>query len=163
MKNKILLILLSISLITTIIYTSISSSITSENLKVISNKVVREGIIYNEDNSYTEIFKTIVKLTKLNEEDVKKALKLDYVDEIVTDIVNSIYEYNITGNNDVKYTKERIINIVIENLDKVASDINYNLTEKDREDIINYTKNNTNYIIDTIYKTNIGSWRPKND
>ncbi|MBQ6494374.1 MAG: hypothetical protein IJI49_00040 [Bacilli bacterium] len=163
MKNKILLILLSISLIATIIYTSISSSITSENLKVISNKVVREGIIYNEDNSYTEIFKTIVKLTKLNEEDVKKALKLDYVDEIVTDIVNSIYEYNITGNNDVKYTKERIINIVIENLDKVASDINYNLTEKDREDIINYTKNNTNYIIDTIYKTNIGSWRPKND
>jgi len=163
MKNKILLILLSISLITTIIYTSISSSITSENLKVISNKVVREGIIYNEDNSYTEIFKTIVKLTKLNEEDVKKALKLDYVDEIVTDIVNSIYEYNITGNNDVKYTKERIINIVIENLDKVASDINYNLTEKDREDIINYTKNNTNYIIDTIYKTNIGSWRPNND
>ena len=163
MKNKILLILLSISLIATIIYTSISSSITSENLKVISNKVVREGIIYNEDNSYTEIFKTIVKLTKLNEEYVKKALKLDYVDEIVTYIVNSIYEYNITGNNDVKYTKERIINIVIENLDKVASDINYNLTEKDREDIINYTKNNTNYIIDTIYKTNIGSWRPKND
>ena len=122
MKNKILLILLSISIIITITYTSISSSITNESLKEISNNIVKKGIIYNDDNTYTEIFKTIVKLTNLNEEDIKRALNLDYVNEIVIDIVNSIYEYNITGNSEVKYTKERIINIVKENLNKVAKD-----------------------------------------
>ncbi len=163
MKNKLLLILLSISIIITITYTSISSSITNESLKEISNNIVKKGIIYNDDNTYTEIFKTIVKLTNLNEEDIKRALNLDYVNEIVTDIVNSIYEYNITGNSEVKYTKERIINIVKENLNKVAKDINYNLTEKEEKDIIKYTKDNINYIIDTIYNTNIGSWSPNND
>ena len=163
MKNKILLILLSISIIITITYTSISSSITNESLKEISNNIVKKGIIYNDDNTCTEIFKTIVKLTNLNEEDIKRALNLDYVNEIVTDIVNSIYEYNITGNSEVKYTKERIINIVKENLNKVAKDINYNLTEKEEKDIIKYTKDNINYIIDTIYNTNIGSWSPNND
>lgn len=163
MKNKILLILLSISIIITITYTSISSSITNESLKEISNNIVKKGIIYNDDNTYTEIFKTIVKLTNLNEEDIKRALNLDYVNEIVIDIVNSIYEYNITGNSEVKYTKERIINIVKENLNKVAKDINYNLTEKEEKDIIKYTKDNINYIIDTIYNTNIGSWSPNND
>ena len=91
MKNKILLILLSISIIITITYTSISSSITNESLKEISNNIVKKGIIYNNDNTYTEIFKTIVKLTNLNEEDIKRALNLDYVNEIVIDIVNSIY------------------------------------------------------------------------
>ena len=163
MKNKLLLILLSISIIITITYTSISSSITNESLKEISNNIVKKGIIYNDDNTYTEIFKTIVKLTNLNEEDIKRALNLDYVNEIVTDIVNSIYEYNITGNSEVKYTKERIINIVKENLNKVAKDINYNLTEKEEKDIIKYNKDNINYIIDTIYNTNIGSWSPNND
>ena len=163
MKNKILLILLSISIIITITYTSISSSITNESLKEISNNIVKKGIIYNDDNTYTEIFKTIVKLTNLNEEDIKRALNLDYVNEIVIDIVNSIYEYNITGNSEVKYTKERIINIVKENVNKVAKDINYNLTEKEEKDIIKYTKDNINYIIDTIYNTNIGSWSPNND
>ena len=163
MKNKIFLILLSISIIITITYTSISSSITNESLKEISNNIVKKGIIYNDDNTYTEIFKTIVKLTNLNEEDIKRALNLDYINEIVTDIVNSIYEYNITGNSEVKYTKERIINIVKENLNKIAKDINYNLTEKEEKDIIKYTKDNINYIIDTIYNTNIGSWSPNND
>ena len=163
MKNKILLVLLSISVITTITYTSISSSITTKNLKEASRNVVRNGIIYNDDNSYTEIFKTIVKLTTLSENEVENALKLDYVDEIVTDIVNSIYEYNITGNDNVKYTKERIIKIVEDNTERIANDINYNLSEKEKKDVFKYTRENTDYILNTIYNTNIGNWRPNND
>lgn len=163
MKSKLLLILLSISIITTIIYTSISSSITTSNLKEASRSIVKSGLIYNDDNSYTEIFKTIVKLTTLSENDVENALKLDYVDEIVTDIVNSIYEYNITGNDNVKYTKERIIKIVEDNTERIANDINYNLTEKEKRDVFKYTRENTDYILNTIYNTNIGNWRPNND
>ncbi len=163
MKNKLLLILLSISVSLTITYCAISTSINTKSLKEASRNFVRSGIIYNDDDTYTEIFKTIVKLTKLNEEDILKALKLDYVDEIVTDIVNSIYEYNITGNDNVKYTKEEIIKLVEDNLERIAIDINYNLTEKEKEDVFKYTRENTDYILNTIYNTNIGNWSPNND
>ena len=163
MKNKLLLILLSISISLTITYSAISTSINTKSLKEASRNFVRSGIIYNDDDTYTEIFKTIVKLTKLNEEDILKALKLDYVNEIVTDIVNSIYEYNITGNDNVKYTKEKIIKLVEDNLERIAIDINYNLTEKEKKDVFKYTKENTDYILNTIYSTNIGNWRPNND
>ena len=160
MKNKLLLIFLSISISLTITYSAISTSINTKSLKEASRNFVRSGIIYD---TYTEIFKTIVKLTKLNEEDILKALKLDYVNEIVTDIVNSIYEYNITGNDNVKYTKEKIIKLVEDNLERIAIDINYNLTEKEKKDVFKYTKENTDYILNTIYSTNIGNWRPNND
>ena len=163
MKNKILLLLLTISIITTVIYTSISTSITTKSIKEASHNIVKSGIIYNEDNSYTEIFKTIVKLTKLDEKDIIKALQLDYVDKIITNIINSIYEYNITGNNNVKYKKEDIIKLVEDNLEKIANDINYNLKEEDKDNIIKYTKENIDYILNTIYNTNIGNWRPNND
>ena len=163
MKNKLLLIFLSISISLTITYSAISTSINTKSLKEASRNFVRSGIIYNDNDTYTEIFKTIVKLTKLNEEDILKALKLDYVNEIVTDIVNSIYEYNITGNDNVKYTKEKIIKLVEDNLERIAIDIKYNLTEKEKEDVFKYTKENTDYILNTIYSTNIGNWRPNND
>lgn len=159
-KNKTLLTIFTILLTTTILYTSINESISKKQIKTASKNFVKTGLIYNEDNSYTEIFKTIVKLTGLSEEEVKKGLELDYVNEIITDLVNSIYEYNLTGNENVKYSSERIIKIVEDNIDKVTTDINYPLSEKDKKEAINYTKNNTDYIIQTIYTTNIGDWSP---
>lgn len=162
-KNTILKIIFILLLIITITYTSISNSITPKSLKTASKSLVKSGLIYNDDNTYTEIFKTIVKLTTLSEEDVLKMLELDYVDTIVTDIVDSIYEYNLTNDESVKYTKEEIIQIVEDNIDNVVKDINYPLSEQDRTEVINYTKNNTDYILDTIYTTDIGNWKKDNN
>ena len=78
---------------------------------------------------------------------------------ILTDIVNSIYDYNLTGEEKYKYTSKQIIDIVENNIDKVLSEINYNISEEDRQSVINYTKNHTDYIIDTIYKTDIGDYQ----
>lgn len=165
MKNKItklLEILFTTTLIITIIYASISNSLTEKNLKTASKNIVKTGLIYNDDKSYTEIFKTILKLTTLSEEDVLKMIELDYVEEELTNIVDSIYEYKITGDESVKYTNNQIIELVENNIEKVTKDINYNLSEKDKNEAINYTKNNINYISNTIYATDIGDWK-KND
>ena len=78
---------------------------------------------------------------------------------ILTDIVNSIYDYNLTGEEKYKYTSKQIIDIVENNMDKVLSEINYNISEEDRQSVINYTKNHTDDIIDTIYKTDIGDYQ----
>ena len=158
-KNIILTILLSISLLTTILYTSISNNITRKSIKTASSAVVASGLIYNDDNTYTDIFKTIVKLTDLSEEQVLKMMKLDYVEKILTDIVNSVYEYNLTQDESVKYSKEQIIKITEDNITNVTNDIDYPLSENDLNEAIKYTKNNTDYILETIYQTNIGNWK----
>lgn len=158
-KNKKLEILFIISLIITIIYSSISNSLTKESIKSISNNLVKSGLVYNDDKSYTEIFKTILKLTTLPEEDVLKMIELDYVEEELTNIVDSIYEYNITQDESVKYTNEKIINLVIDNIDRITNDINYTLNSKDRKEAIDYTINNIDYISNTIYNTDIGDWK----
>ena len=81
-------------------------------------------------------------------------------DEIITDNINSIYNYNLTGDEKEKYTKTEIIDIVESNIDKVLSEIKYYITKDEREEVIEYTKNNTEYILNVIYQTNIGDYRP---
>ena len=162
-KNNLLTTICIILLITTIIYTSISNSITPKSLKTTSKNLVQTGLIYNDDNTYTDIFNTILKLTSLTEQQVLDMMNLDYIEEILTDIVNSIYDYNLTGDETLKYTKEEIIKLVEDNIVKVTTDINYPLSNQDKIEAINYTKENTDYIIDTIYQTNIGDWKNDNN
>lgn len=162
-KSNLLTTICIILLITTIIYTSISNSITTKSLKTTSKNLVQTGLIYNDDNTYTDIFNTILKLTPLTEQQALDMMNLDYVEEILTDIVNSIYDYNLTGDETVKYTKEEIIKLVEDNIVKVTTDINYPLSNQDKIEAINYTKENTDYIIDTIYQTNIGDWKNDNN
>lgn len=160
-KNKkyTLSTLFIVFLTTTIIYTSISNSITTSSIKTTSKNLVKSGLIYNDDNTYTDIFNTILKLTPLTEQQVLDMMNLDYVEEILTDIVDSIYEYNLTGDESIKYTKEQIITLVEDYIVRVTTDINYPLTDNDKEEAIKYTKENTDYIINTIYQTNIGDWK----
>ena len=44
-------------------------------------------------------------------------------------------------------------------MDKVLKEIDYPITEKEREETLDYVRTHTDYIIDTIYKTDIGDYR----
>ena len=162
-KNTILTSIFIILLSTTIIYTSISNSLTKSSLKSASRTLVKTGLIYNDDNTYTDIFNTILKLTPLTEQQAIDMVNLDYVEEILTDIVDSIYEYNLTGDETVKYKNEEIIKLVEDYIVQVTTDINYPLSETDRLEAIKYTHENIDYIMDTIYATDIGDWKSDNN
>lgn len=151
-------IILTLAITTEIIYASISGSITEKQIKESIKNNLLTGFIYDDNGNKTEIFNTILRLTELDEETVIKLMENETADNIITDIVNSIYDYNLTGDESVKYTKEKIISIVEDNIDKVLSEINYNITAQEREDAINYTKTHTDYILETIYKTDIGDY-----
>ena len=156
---NILATILTITIIITNIYISITKSISPESIKInISNNLL-SGFVYDDNGNKTEIFNTILKLTQLDEETVIKIMENDTADKIITDIVNSIYDYNLTGDETYKYKKQEIIDIVENNIDKIMNEINYNLTQEERNYAINYTKNNTQYILDTIYNTNIGDYK----
>ena len=161
MKRTILSILnflLVTTIITQIAYTSLSTSITRNKIKESIKENLLTGFIYDDNGNKTEIFNTILRLTTLDEETIIKLMENPTADEIITDVVESIYDYNLTGDASYKYTPQRIINIVEDNMDKILSEINYSITEKERQEILDYTRNNTTYILDTIYSTDIGDY-----
>ncbi len=159
MKQKITILLSTIlTIIMTLLipYSAITNSITEKSIKTSIKENLLTGLIYDKNGNKTDIFHTIVKLTGLDEETVEKLMKNDTANKIITDIVNSIYDYKLTNDENVKYKENDIINIVNNNIDKVLSEIDYNISKKEREEVIEYTKNNAKSIINTIYSTNIG-------
>jgi len=162
MKTIIKKILISLILIATILeitYISLANSITSKEIKQSIKENFLTGLIYDDSGSKTEIFNTILKLTTLDENTVIKLMENKKADEIITDVVNSIYDYNLTGDESYKYSEQRIINIVEENMDQILTEIDYPITQKERQEVLKYTYNNTKYIINTIYSTDIGDYK----
>ena len=162
MKNitlSILSFLLGLTLITHITYTSIANSLTTNKIKESIKENLLKGFIYDDNGNKTEIFKTILRLTTLDEETIIKLMENETADEIITDVVNSIYDYNLTGDPSYKYTKQQVIDIVEDNMDKILIEIDYKITASDRQEVLDYTYNNTDYIINTIYSTDIGDYK----
>ena len=143
---KILSIILIIAVILEISYISISKSIENQTIKKSIKEEFMTGLMYDKNGNKSEIFNTILRLTKLNEETVKKLLENETANNIITDLVDSVYEYNITKDESVKYTGNQIVTIVNDNIDQVLREIDYPITEKERNDVIQYTKDHTKYI-----------------
>lgn len=157
--NICLCILLSVSIVGTIFYSSLSHSIAEGKIKESIKNNLLTGFIYDDNGNKTEIFNTILRLTPLDEETVIKLMENETANDILTDIVNSIYDYNLTGDSSYKYTSDQIIRLVESNMDKVLEEIDYPLSEKNREETLDYVRTHTDYIIDTIYQTDIGDYR----
>lgn len=157
-STAILSFILTISVICEITYVSLADSITENRIKESIKENLLTGFIYDDNGNKTEIFNTILRLTKLDEDTVIRFMENETADEIITDIVNSIYDYNLTGDPSYKYTGTEIIELVEDNMDKILSEIDYPLTAKEREDVLDYTYNNTDYILETIYSTDIGNY-----
>ena len=152
-------LILSLSIILEIGYVSLSNAITENRVKESVKQNLLTGFIYDKNGNKTEIFNTILRLTTLDEDTVVKIMNNETANDILTDIVNSIYDYHLTGDEQYKYTSKQIIDIVENNMDKVLSEIDYSISEEDRKSVMNYTKNHTDEIIDTIYKTDIGDYQ----
>ena len=152
-------LILSLSIILEIGYVSLSNAITENKVKESVKQNLLTGFIYDKNGNKTEIFNTILRLTTLDEDTVVKIMNNETANDILTDIVNSIYDYHLMGDEQYKYTGKQIIDIVENNMDKVLSEIDYSISEEDRKSVMNYTKNHTDEIIDTIYKTDIGDYQ----
>ena len=153
-----LTLILGILVITEILYSSVTYSIKEATIKENIKKALLTGLIYDNNGDKSEIFKTIMRLTKLDEETTMRLIENETANKYITDIVNSIYDYNLTKDIKYKYKPQEITEIVENNIDKVLDEIDYTINEYDKKEIIDYTKNNGEYIINTIYSTNIGDY-----
>ena len=86
--KKILLSILSITLgltiITQITYVSLANSLTSTKIKESIKENLLTGFIYDDNGNKTEIFNTILRLTKLDEETIIKFMENETADNIIT-------------------------------------------------------------------------------
>lgn len=137
---------------------SISNSISSNSIKNNISNNFMSGIIYDDNGNKSEIFNTIVRLSGLDDDTVLKLMENETAKKYITDVVNSIYDYNLTGDDSYKYTGDKIYDIVDQNIDKVMNEIDYPFSESDKREVIKYMNNNMDYIIDTIYSTDIGGY-----
>ena len=151
-------VLLVPAIILSSLYYSFANSIKEETVRESIKKELLTGFIHDDNGNRTEIFNTILRLTKLDEETVIKLMENVTANDIITDVVDSIYDYNLTGDSNYKYTRDKIISIVEDNIDQVLREIEYPITTSERKEAINYTKNNTDYILDVIYSTDIGDY-----
>ena len=151
-------VLLVPAIILSSLYYSFANSIKEETVRESIKKELLTGFIHDDNGNRTEIFNTILRLTKLDEETVIKLMENETANDIITDVVDSIYDYNLTGDSNYKYTRDKIISIVEDNIDQVLREIEYPITTSERKEAINYTKNNTDYILDVIYSTDIGDY-----
>lgn len=156
---KVLGVILGIAVVGECCFISVANSISDSVVRESIKSELLTGFIYEDDGRKTEIFNTIVRLTKLDEETVIKLMENETANEIITDVVDSIYDYNLTGDASYKYTRDRVISIVEDNIDKVLSEIDYYISSSDRNEVISYTRNNTDYILDVIYSTDIGDYK----
>lgn len=152
-------VIIGILLIFNYLYMSISRSISYDSVrKNIESEILSSGFIYDDDGNKSDIFMTILKITTLEEEYVIRLMEHELVDKHLVDIVNSIYDYNLTGDESYKYDGEYIINLVEDNIDRVTSDIDYYLSSTNRDKVIEYLYDNIDYVMDTIYSTDIGGY-----
>lgn len=151
--------ILTVAVVGEVCFVSLANSISDNVVRESIKNQLLTGFIYEDDGSKTEIFNTIVRLTKLDEDVVIRLMENDTANDIITDVVDSIYDYNLTGDDSYKYTKDRVIRIVEDNMDKVLNEIDYNISNSNRQEVLDYTRNNTDYILDVIYSTDIGDYR----
>ena len=140
------------------VYKSIGDSISSDSIHQNVNNNLFNGFIYDDNGDYSDIFMSILDITNLDEDTVIKLMKNDIVDKNLTDVVNSIYDYRLSGDDSYKYRGDYIISLVEDNMDQVLFDINYNLSSEDREYVINYLHDNIDDIVYKIYDMDIGGY-----
>ncbi len=117
--NVLIGIILVILLCVFNIYKSIGDSISLDSIHHQVSDNLLSGFIYDDNGDYSDIFMSILDMTNLDEDTVIKLMKNDIVDKNLTDIVNSIYDYRLTGDESYKYDGNYVINLVEDNMDQV--------------------------------------------
>lgn len=143
----------------TSIYLAITKSLSEESINNnIKNNMFSSDTSENGDNS--NLFKNIIEENIDKENPLSKIAESPTATDILSDVVESVYNYNLSGDDNYKYTEEEIVTIVENNIDEISKELDYELSDQEKEEILEYVKDNAKSLIDVIYDINIGEYRP---
>ena len=145
--NVILIILLAIMELTTITYLTLKITISKNNIDKIINATTNN--ISNNKEITNELTDKIHQQTNIDKKVIESTLNSKTAQNVLSDITNNVIDYKL-GKSD-KMTKEELNELAENNIDKVIDESGYNISDKEKENILNNIKNNGNYIIESIY------------
>ena len=145
--NIILIILLAIMELTTITYLTLKITISKNNIDKIINATTNN--ISNNKEITNELTDKIHQQTSIDKKVIESTLNSKTAQNVLSDITNNVIDYKL-GKSD-KMTKEELNELAENNIDKVIDESGYNISDKEKENILNNIKNNGNYIIESIY------------
>lgn len=145
--NIILIILLAIIELTTITYLTLKITISKNNIDKIINTTTN-NISHNKEIT-NELTDKIHQETNIDKKVIESTLNSKTAQNVLSDITSNVIDYKL-GKSD-KMTKEELNELAENNIDKVIDESGYNISDKEKENILNNIKNNGNYIIESIY------------
>ena len=145
--NIILIILLAIIELATITYLTLKITISKNNIDKIINTTTNN--ISNNKEITNELTDKIHQETNIDKKVIESTLNSKTAQNVLSDITSNVIDYKL-GKSD-KMTKEELNELAENNIDKVIDESGYNISDKEKENILNNIKNNGNYIIESIY------------
>ena len=147
LMNIILIILLAIIELTTITYLTLKITVSRNNI----NKIIKATTnnITNNKEIVDDLTNKINKETNIDKRVIESTLNSKTAQDVLSNITSNVIDYKL-GKSD-KMTKEELNELAENNIDKVISESGYNVSDREKEDILNNIKNNGNYIIESIY------------
>lgn len=147
LMNIILIILLAIIELTTITYLTLKITVSRNNI----NKIIKATTnnITNNKEIVDDLTNKINKETNIDKRVIESTLNSKTAQDVLSDITSNVIDYKL-GKSD-KMTKEELNELAENSIDKVISESGYNISDREKENILNNIKNNGNYIIESIY------------
>ena len=161
--RKFLVVVISIITVlvlsSTILYISITNSLSEKSI----NNNVKENLVkdfmYDDNGNNSELFNEIIDNSDIDRDTLNKIMENENINESISEIVSSVYNYNLTGNEDYKLSEEVIVSMIEDNIDELAGINNQEITEEEKEEILKYVKDNSKELVDSLYGLNIGDYR----
>lgn len=145
--NILLVILLIIIELSTITLITLKITINKNNINKIIKQTTKE---ISKNKEITEnLTDKINKETNIDKKVIESTLNSKTAQGVLSDITSNVIDYKL-GKSE-KMTKEKLNELAENNIDKVISESGYDITDKEKENILNNIKNNGNYIIESIY------------
>ncbi len=145
--NIFLIILLVIIELLTITFITLKITINKNNINKIIKQTTKE---ISKNKEITEnLTDKINKETNIDKKVIESTLNSKTAQDILSVITSNVIDYKL-GKSE-KMTKEKLNELAENNIDKVISESGYDITDKEKENILNNIKNNGNYIIESIY------------
>lgn len=147
LMNIILIILLAIIELITITYLTLKITVSRNNI----NKIIKATTnnITNNKEIVDDLTNKINKETNIDKRVIESTLNSKTAQDVLSNITSNVIDYKL-GKSD-KMTKEELNELAENNIDKVISESGYNISDREKENILNNIKNNGNYIIESIY------------
>lgn len=145
--NVLLVIVLVISTFSLILFGTLKLSISKNGIKRMINTVSKEML--KDESAMNNVKKELSDELDLDVEMVDYIMKSDTAQNVISEVVDKVISYNLGDAK--KMTSEDIYDIANDNIDEIAKETGYKLTDSEKRELLDEIKDNSKVLIESLY------------